>query len=355
MKRQMRQLLIISLAGLTLTVAQAVEPVDKDLIPEARHVLDYLTSQYGKKTIAALNGLKNVEGIKQTSGKEPAIVGFDLSGWNSPAWGNTYRPVVENTIEGAKAWWAKGGIVTMQCHWIHPANPEGSAWRGEHGKKTASPPFDFANAFKPGSKTNQELMYDLKNHADYLEQLAKARIPVLWRPLHEIEGGWFWWTDQERPENTAELWRFMFDYFTKERKLHNLIWVYASAVRCGKGKEGVTNVEIRKRFYPGANYVAIVGIDVYPSESVGIGKPQNDTYATSFNVMKQVAPGKMIALCECDAIPNPDKLAQDGPPWLYALPWWGVGQKHTAEWVKTTFGHEHFVTFDQLPKWKESK
>jgi beta-mannanase len=88
-------------------------------------------------------------------------------------------------------------------------------------------------------------MRDLKGHADYLEQLAKARVPVLWRPLHEIEGGWFWWTDSEKPENTAALWRFMFDYFTKERKLHNLIWVYAAALRCGKGQEGVTNVEMR--------------------------------------------------------------------------------------------------------------
>jgi mannan endo-1,4-beta-mannosidase len=147
----------------------------------------------------------------------------------------------------------------------------------------------------------------------------------------------------------------MFDYFTKERKLHNLIWVYAAALRCGKGQEGVTNVEMRKRFYPGANYVDIAGIDVYPNSYIGIGKPQEDSYATSFNVMKQVAPGKMIALCECEAIPNPDKLAKDGPPWLYCLPWWGVGNKHTAEWAKTTYAHPHFVTLDQLPKWKVAK
>jgi mannan endo-1,4-beta-mannosidase len=334
---------------------RANEPADKELIPEARGVLDYLESVYGKKTIAALNGAKNVESIQKASGKTPAIVGFDLSGWNSPPWGKTYRPVVEKTLADVKAWWARGGIVAMQCHWIHPANPDGSAWLGEHGKKTASPPFDFTNAFKPGTQANEELMRDLKNHADYLEELARARVPVLWRPLHEIEGGWFWWTDPEQPENTAALWRFMFDYFTRERKLHNLIWVYASALRCGKGKEGVTNVEMRKRFYPGANCVDIVGIDVYPSEYVGIGKPQDDTYATSFNVMRQVAPGKMIALCECEAIPNPDKLAEDGPAWLYALPWWGVSKQNPAEWVKTTYAHGHFVTLDQLPKWKMAK
>lgn len=67
--------------------------------------------------------------------------------------------------------------------------------------------------------------------------------------------------------------------------------------------------------------------------------------------MEQVAPGKMIALCECEAIPNPDKIAADGPKWLYCLPWWGVGKKNPADWVKKTYGHPAFVTLDQLPKW----
>lgn len=341
--------------ALMLTQALAIEPADKDLIPEARQLLSYLESVYGKKTIAALNGAKNVDGIKQASGKEPAIVGFDLSGWNSPAWGDSYNKVVQHTLEDVKAWHARGGIVTMQCHWINPSNPQGSAWKEKHGNKQPSPPYDFASALQPGTAANAELMRDLKNHADFLEQLTKARIPVLWRPCHEIDGGWFWWTDTAKPENTAALWKCMFNYFVKERKLHNLIWVYSAGVRCGKGKEGYTNVEQRKRFYPGAEYVDIAGIDVYPSPSTGIGKPQTDTYAMSFNAMKQVAPGKLLALCECEAIPNPDQLAKGGPPWLYALPWWGIGKLHPADWAKQCYGHEHLTTLDQLPKWRSEK
>jgi mannan endo-1,4-beta-mannosidase len=240
----------------------------------------------------------------------------------------------------------------MQLHWIHPANPDGSAWRGVHGRKTASPPFDFAAAFQPGTKANQELMRDLKGHADYLQQLADARVPVLWRPLHEIDGGWFWWTDKETPENTAQLWRVMFDYFVKERKLHNLIWVYSASLRCGKGREGVENVAMRKRFYPGDAYVDIAGIDIYPSDYIGLGKPQTDTYAKSFEAMKQVVPGKMLALCECEAIPNPDMMAKDGPKWLYCLPWWTEGKRHPAEWIRNTYLHEQLLTLDDLPKWK---
>jgi CubicO group peptidase (beta-lactamase class C family) len=76
-----------------------------------------LESVYGKKTIAALNGAKNVEGILQASGKQPAIVGFDLSGWNSPPWGKSYTGVVQNSVDAAKAWWQKGGIVKMHGVW----------------------------------------------------------------------------------------------------------------------------------------------------------------------------------------------------------------------------------------------
>jgi mannan endo-1,4-beta-mannosidase len=221
----------------------------------------------------------------------------------------------------------------------------------QHGRKTPSQPFDFAAALQRGTKVHGELMRDLRGHADALEQLARARVPVLWRPLHEIEGGWFWWTDAARPENTAALWRLMFEYFVQERKLHNLIWVYASALRCGKGREGLANVEMRRRFYPGAAFVDIAGIDIYPNALLGLGPPQEDTYAASFAVMQQVAPGKMLALCESEAIPDPDKLAASGPKWLYALPWWPEGKRHPADWIRKTYRHDHLITRDELPTW----
>ena len=118
-------------------------------------------------------------------------------------------------------------------------------------------------------------MADLKVTADYLKQLADARVPVLWRPLHEIDGGWFWWTDPEKPENTAALWRLMFDYFVKERKLHNLIWVYNAAHVSHALKPPAANFEEelahRKRYYPGPKYVDIASIDSYANPKLGWG------------------------------------------------------------------------------------
>ncbi len=340
--------------------ASGIEPADPGLIPEARAVLDYLESIYGKQSLAGGNRLDASGAIEAVSGKAPAIVTIDLSGWNTPTWGKTYAPVVEKSIENAKAVWAKGSLLTMQFHWKHPGKPDGTAWVGKHGKNPPSGPFDMAAACQKGSEPNRQFMGDLAKHADYLQRLADARIPVLWRPFHEIDGGWFWWTDKEKPENTAAVWRMMFDFLVKERGLHNLIWVYNAGLRPGgyvqqvKAAQGTATIEgeiaFRKRYYPGDAYVDISGIDIYPNESAGYGKPSEDAYQKAFDIMSQVSPGKMLALSECEAIPNPDIMAKDGPKWLYCLPWWGPGQRHPEEWVKTTYPHTQMVTRDELPQ-----
>jgi mannan endo-1,4-beta-mannosidase len=334
------------------SAAWAIEPVDRDLIPEGRAVLNYLESMYGQKTLAGISGTKNAEAVKQEAGKAPAIITIDLSGWNSPTWGKTYTPVVQGYIDSVKECWDQGYIVSMQFHWKHPLKPDGTAWVGKHGKNPPSGPFDMAAATRPDTPERKAFMDDLARHADYLQQLADARVPVLWRPFHEIDGGWFWWTDRERPEHTAEMWRVMFNYLVNERKLHNLIWVYSAALHpSGKGKE-VTQIEYRKRFYPGDAYVDISGIDIYPNSYYGWGKPQEDTYQAAFDIMTEVTPGKMLALCEGEAIPNPARMATEGPKWLYCLSWWGPGQAHPAEWIRKTYHHEFVITRDELPDWK---
>ena len=342
--------LMVLLAGtMTVGAARAVEPVDGELIPEACKVLDYLASVNGKQTVSA--SVSGVAGwLQETTGRLPAIQGFDLSGWNSPTWGKSYTPVVENTMEAVKAWWARGGIVQMQFHWKNPTRPDGSAWAGlPPGKGTG--PVDCAAAIKPGTPVNLALMADLKKNADYLQKLADAHIPILWRPFHEIDGGWFWWTDKEQPENTAALWRLMYDYLVKERKLHNLIWVYSAGVNAGGynklvKKEARTlegEAAFRKRSYPGAQYVDIAGIDIYPGG--GYGQPTEDVYPRAFEIMQQVAPGKMLAMCESGVPLNPDLMQQKGPKWLYNLQWF----EGEAAWDRKVYSHEYIITFEKLP------
>lgn len=335
--------------------ARAAEPVDPELIPEARAVLKYLESVYGNKTLGAVSGGDNAGFVYEVSGRLPAIVSFDLCGWNSPTWGKTYTPVVEGAIESAKDWWGRGGIVAMQFHWKNPSKPDGSAWVGKHGSGPPSGPFDMAGATQKGSPANEQFMGDLAKHADYLQRLADARVPVLWRPFHEIDGGWFWWTDQQTPENTAAMWRMMFDYLVKERKLHNLIWIFNPGVHAGgykkmlreTKKEGSPADEIafRKRYYPGPQYCDLAGIDIYPNKSEGYGEPTDDTFPKAWEIMRQVAPGKMLAMCESSFVINPELIAKNGPKWLYSLQWF----PGDPDYVRRAYAHDQLLTLDELP------
>jgi len=63
---------------------------------------------------------------------------------------------------------------------MKPCNPEGRAWVDP---PRGTGPLDLAKAITPGTEEHQALMEDLKVTADYLQQLAEARVPVLWRPL----------------------------------------------------------------------------------------------------------------------------------------------------------------------------
>ncbi len=354
----MKTRLLTATAAILLAAsnAAAIEPADRELIPEARRVLDYLASVYGQKTLSGMASHGGWRPVYEVSGRAPAIYGNDAFGWNKPKWGDNYKRVLQGAIDSTRRWWEdKGGIPQMQYHWGKPGDPNGSAWVTP---PKGTGPVDIAKTVTPGTPEHRAAMDDLRQTADYLKQLAKARVPVLWRPLHEIDGGWFWWTDKEQPENTAALWRMIFDYFTKERKLHNLIWVFNPGVHAGGYKQWLKKekrepkledeIAFRKRYYPGAAFVDLAGIDIYPNQAEGYGAPMQDTYPKAFEIMKAVAPGKILALCETAALVNPDQLKKSGPPWLYCMPWFAFGP-NPAEWMRTSFTHDQYLTADELP------
>ena len=82
-------------------------------------------------------------------------------------------------------------------------------------------------------------------------RLQDAGVVVIWRPFHEMNGGWFWWGAKE-PETFIRVWRHMFDYFTKTKGLNNLLWVYSP-----------NHGEKTAAYYAGDQYVDIVGLDAY--------------------------------------------------------------------------------------------
>jgi mannan endo-1,4-beta-mannosidase len=313
-------LVTLSVMGLVSTgVASAIEPVNPNLDATAREVLNYLGSIYQQKALAGYNVYVHTPDDYEQTGKRAAVWGRDIRWLGDPA---------EIAAHAKRHRY----ILTLHWHWYFK---EDSAWTGK--RKT---PVDVGRVVTPGTPEHAQAMAEMDAAADKLQLFEDAGVPVLWRPLHEIDGGWFWWTDKDRPENTSQLWRMMFSHFTRTRKLDNLIWVYSAGV-------GKKTAEYRARFYPGADYVDISGIDVYGVEF----READPKYWEYYNVMSQVSPGKMLACGEGDAIPNPNMM-RDGtlPRWLYALPWWGApSARRPADWALYTMRHDYIVTLDELP------
>jgi len=307
-------------AGLcVVTQGFSGEPVNANLHASAREVLAYLNSVYQKKVLCGYNVYVHTPDDYEQTGKHAAVWGRDIQ------WLGDVSDVVAHARRHRY-------ILTLHWHWFFD---DDSAWRSERKS-----PVDVGRMVTPGTAEHEQAMKELAAVADTLQILEDADIPVLWRPLHEIDGGWFWWTDTETPENTARLWRMMYDYFTHTRRLDNLIWVYSAGV-------GNKTLEYRRRFYPGAAYVDISGIDIYGVDF----RSDIDKYWDYFHMMSQVSPGKMLACGECDAIPDPNKMqAGTLPRWLYALPWWGTpDSRRPFDWALQTMRHDCIVTLEELP------
>jgi mannan endo-1,4-beta-mannosidase len=113
---------------------------------------------------------------------------------------------------------------------------------------------DIAGLLKDGTPANIAWLTELDQVAAGLRQLDDAGVVVLWRPFHEMSGGWFWWGGKA-PADFVALWRHMFGYFTKVKGLHNLVWIYSPNMG---GRAG--------DYYPGDDYADMVGLDAYTDD-----------------------------------------------------------------------------------------
>lgn len=146
--------------------------------------------------------------------------------------------------------------------------------------------FDAANATVEGTWENKVFTEDLKSVVGYLKLLQEADIPVLWRPFHEAAGGWFWWGKDAA--SFKALWIAMFDYF-KAQGLDNLIWVWTTEI----GDDD---------WYPGDQYVDIIGRDLYGNDAADC--------ASQYNSISAAYGDKMVSLSECGY--SSDKLSGIG-------------------------------------------
>jgi len=273
--------------------------------PATVELFNYLSAQYGQHCLTGMNDCPNgllgsgvltpgYDGdVFTTSGKHEALVDNELS------WENAVTPTSTMTAM-VNAYQSTRPILAFQWCWYFEGHPYGAAGA-----------VNVANMVIPGTQENSDCLANLAQVANDFQVLQNANIPVLFRPLHEIDSGWFWWTDSNSPANTVALWKMIYNYMTVTRGLNNIIWVWSSGL-------SLPNTA----YYPGSSYVDIIGTDCYNRNF----QDDRDYFTQLYNALGAMDATKMCSLTECGAIPNPD-LMQSGasPKWLYALSWYGIG------------------------------
>lgn len=289
---------------------------------EARKLYGWLCRQYGHKTLTGQQestwdgGPRNeLDYLLRVTGRQPAILGLDYIDPDDR----------QGVNERAAQWYRAGGIATICWHWGAPDKGPGY----ENSKQ----PFDLEAAFRPGTPQHAALWRDLSEIADCLTVLRDQRVPVLWRPLHEFTGTWFWW-GQWGPKGFRRLWNLMYRYFTRTRRLDNLIWVLGFADHPDA------------RYWPGRTQVDIAGMDTY------VDHPGN--LSAGFQAVKAIVGGSVpICLHENGPIPLPEGLGRDAD-WLYFMTWHTRWLKdpdmNPPQRVRAAYNSGRYLTLDELAR-----
>jgi mannan endo-1,4-beta-mannosidase len=346
----------VSISFSTLTITPFEENTDTTLCTQnpsqqAQNLYDFLLENYGKNIISSAMAnvswnINEAEWVNYHTGKYPVIATFDYIHLPfSPANWIDYTD-----ISVLQDWWDNNGIVSSGWHWLVPTYEDSTDYTYKPDETT----FNASNATIAGTWENDIVNADLEKIAGYLKLLQQQEIPLIWRPLHEAAGNiyeytngqaWFWW-GADGAEAYKKLWIYMFDYFT-EQGLNNLIWVWTTQTNDND-------------FYPGDDYVDIIGRDIYNNSDIS-------DIAGEFKAIQQTYPAKMVTLSECGSVANISGQWGSNAKWSYFMPWYDyirtgdtsstefASTEHdfaNADWWKDAMNQSYVITRDKMPSLK---
>ena len=325
--------------------------------PNTQKLMKYLTENFGKNIITGqyVSGKDNIEikKINEFTSQYP-VVRFGDMGVYSTNPDSKYDKKTDDDIEAAVEWAQNGGIVGYMWHWKAPMNqPDVYSEKTDFDLSLAYTDVDVAlMSFEDIQKQyeegfiNAECLYILKDIdyiASQLKRLQEKDIPVLWRPLHEAGGDWFWW-GEAGPDTYKWLWTTLFRRLTGYHKLDNLIWVWSA-----QGKD----------FYAGNHLCDIVAVDLYDENK------DNSKYYKQYQWLYSLTGGqKLIALSECGKLPDIELTFRDRAVWSFFGLWYGeylldkdgnLSEKYNSEEeLKKMYNSNRTITLEKYIKSNDS-
>ncbi|MGM1061712.1 glycosyl hydrolase [Saccharothrix sp. Mg75] len=296
-----RALAVLTTLLTALGLAVAATPQTSAFPASSRQaVLDHLASITGRAVVsgqhnkepASLPG-QYTQQVKDITGQYPGLWGGDLM-FRAEDVANRQR-----VVDQAKTEWANGSLVTLTWHVCTPTG--GSTCEFDGGVKTQISAEQFRQVVTDGTALNTAWKRRLDEVVPYLQQLKAAGVPVLFRPLHEMNESWNWWGNRPGPDGGARLYRITRDHLVG-KGLDNLIWVWNVQDNPAGGWAS---------YYPGAQYVDVVSLDVWykphPSQA-------------DYQQVQAIAAGKPIAVAEMGKVPNAS-LLDTQTRWSYFMLW----------------------------------
>ncbi len=369
----------LEVEAVTLPPVQATDTTccDPDIIPEAQNLMNYMASVYGSHIISGQQEIYmygphdfdyEFDYIKDLTGEVPAIRGFDYLNEANILYGSN-DGTTDRMIDWVKN---KNGIITASWHITVPKDFDNyvlgetsvdwssatyAVW-DDNAKTIPATTFDTSQIMVEGTKEREYWMACLAKLAESIQKLEDQNIPLIFRPLHEAEGGggesgsWFFW-GQDGSEVYKELWRLTYDTLVNEYGLHNIIWEWNSYA-----------YDTSANWYPGDDYVDIIAYDKYNCTDWSTGSPvlkHNDSAISStfYSIMQKYDSKKMVAMAENDSIPTVQNLIDEKAGWLYFCPWYDGGSDstnflsnpifNTKEDLTAMYQSDYCITLDELP------
>jgi len=301
-------------------------PVNPNADQKTKSIYSYLRSNYGKNIISGQTAYWNQ--LIALAGKTPVLRAFDMQNYSPHnPWHSDWSAWDDGTVQDAINWFnsANGkGIVSFQWHWFSPSGGSLNTsifYTNQTG-------FDVSRVLDNSSQEYKDIIRDIDAIAVQLKRLQAAGIPVLWRPLHEAGGGWFWW-GAKGPGPCLALYNLMYERFTTYHQLNNLIWVWSTP---------------EADWYPGNARVDILGYDSYP------GAYSYGSQKSVFDQLFDITQGsKMITMSENGPIPDIDKCISEDAMWLYFSSWGDlVASQNTTPHIQQVYAHPQVITLDEI-------
>ncbi len=242
-----------------------VTMVDKNATNEAKAVYAFLHGMtasaqvvFGHQNDNSRTVTASESDTKDLTGSLSGLVAYDSLAVTGSELGVSTSEGLNRTVASAKAAAAQGAIISLSLHMPNFAtmykdgSSDFSKYDFESSKDLSG---DCVGNILPGKKCNELYNAYLDVIVDFAKQLQEDNIPVILRPLHENNGGWFWWGSGTTPEVYKALYRYTVNYF-KDAGVHNFIYEYSP------NGPIVSREDFLSR-YPGDAYVDILAMDYY--------------------------------------------------------------------------------------------